>query len=104
MANYVQTDRPIHLTTPLGEDVLFLTEFHGRESLSALFQFELETVADVRTTIPFDALLGQKVTVKITTKQGHDRYFNGIVRPCRQATAIRNSRSTVWKSCRSSGC
>lgn len=80
MASYVQTDRPIHLTTPLGDDVLFLTEFHGRESLSALFQFELETVADVRTTIPFDALLGQKVTVKITTKQGHDRYFNGIVR------------------------
>ncbi len=80
MATYVQTDRPINLTTPLGKDVLLLTELHGREALSELFHFELETVADVRSDIPFDALLGQKVTVKIVPKPNHERYINGVVR------------------------
>ena len=38
----------------------------------------VDAVAEIRTEVPFEKLLGQKVTVKIHPKAG-DRFFNGIV-------------------------
>jgi len=76
---YEQTDRPMKLTTPLGPDALILGGFSGREAISQLFLFELKTVWEDKTKLlPFDQLLGKKVTVEISSL--HDkRYFNGIV-------------------------
>jgi type VI secretion system secreted protein VgrG len=80
MSKYSDQNRPIQLTTPLGADVMLLTELHGREALSEMFQFQQDTVVDVHTDVAFDKLLGKKVTVKITSVAGHERYINGLVR------------------------
>ena len=56
---------PSDLTTPLGDDVLLLTEFHGRERSRQLFQFELERLADVRTTMPFERCWARRSRSKI---------------------------------------
>ena len=49
--------------------------------MSRLFRYELELLADSTTTIAFDNVLGQGVTVTILVMPGGDskRYFNGIV-------------------------
>ena len=74
-----QTDRPLQLTTPLGKDALLMRKFTGRESISELFHFEFDCVAEHQTDVPFEALLGQKVTLTISRESGK-RYINGIVR------------------------
>jgi type VI secretion system secreted protein VgrG len=76
---FEQIDRPMKLTTPLGPDALILGGFSGREAISQMFHFELKTVWEDKTKLlPFDQLLGKKVTVEISSL--HDkRYFNGIV-------------------------
>jgi len=63
---------------------MFLTELQGREAISELFRFQLETVVEVGTSVSFDQLLGKPVTVEIDTKAGHTRYINGIVRKMAQ--------------------
>jgi type VI secretion system secreted protein VgrG len=76
---FAHTDRPLTLTTPLGPDALMLTAVRGREALSELFHFDLEALwQDSRRTLPFDDLLGQKVTVTISHRSGK-RHINGIV-------------------------
>jgi len=76
---FAHTDRPLTLTTPLGADALMLTAFRGREAISELFHFELDTRWQEKTkTLPFDQLLGQKVTIEIAHRSGK-RYINGIV-------------------------
>ncbi len=81
--HYTQTDRPLKLTTPLGEDVLLLESFNGVESISGLFRFELELLAEYPSlsTIEFDKILGKSVTITLTVKAKAEttRYFNGIV-------------------------
>src|ERR1035437_6823281 len=76
---FEQIDRPMKLTTPLGPDALILVGFSGREAISQMFHFELKTVWEDKTKLlPFDQLLGKKVTVEISPTT-HKRYFNGIV-------------------------
>ena len=76
---YEQTDRPIKLTTPLGANALLLVGLQGREAISQLFHFELKTAWNDKTKLlPFDELLGKKVTVEISPSE-NKRYFNGIV-------------------------
>ena len=62
MPSYEQTDRPLQLFTPLGKDKLFPTDLTGREALSELFHFELIALAELQTAVPFEQLLGQKIT------------------------------------------
>ncbi len=64
------------VTTALG-DTLNLLAFKGKESLSALFTFELELVSK-STNIDTRALLGTSLTVE-QEAVGARRYFNGIV-------------------------
>jgi type VI secretion system secreted protein VgrG len=76
---YQQTDRPLKLTTPLGPDKLLLVGFQGTESISRLFHFELRTAWAINDDLlPFDQLLGKKVTVEFSPGK-HKRYFNGMV-------------------------
>jgi type VI secretion system secreted protein VgrG len=67
------------VSTPLGTDVLLLRHFSGTESLSQLFLFELDMLADSTTEIAFDQVLGQNVTVAITLPDSSTRFLNGIV-------------------------
>ena len=49
MPTYTQGDKPLSITTPLGEDVLLLTGFRGHEAISELFNFQLDVVARSRS-------------------------------------------------------
>src|ERR1035438_4012489 len=79
MPLFEQTDRPMKLTTPLGPNALVLVGLEGREAISQMFYFELQTAwVDNSKLLPFDQLLGKKVTVEISFSE-NKRYFNGIV-------------------------
>ena len=62
-----QDKRPLKVNTPLGKDAIFITSFSAREGISQLFQYYLEMIAPNDTDVPFDQLLGQKVTVELAT-------------------------------------
>ena len=79
MPSYSQAGRPLQITTPLGTDQLLLVGFRGQESISRLFRFELEMLADVNTDIKFENIIGQSVTVQMLLPNEDTRYFNGIV-------------------------
>jgi len=78
MTTYLQADRPFTVTTPLERDALLLIGFSGQESISKLFSFQLDLIAENRTKILFDKLLGQKITINLKLPNGKKRYFNGI--------------------------
>ena len=82
---YTQDERKISLTTPLGKDVLFFKGITGEEGLSRLFEFEVTALAENKTKVPFESLLGEKVTVKL--KMGDDEvpcFLNGLCHRVRQ--------------------
>jgi type VI secretion system secreted protein VgrG len=81
MQKYLQKDRPLQVTTPLSEDVLLVTGFRGSEQLSHLFTFELTLVADKSATIDFSQLVGNDISLAVSTPGtgGSDwRYISGI--------------------------
>ena len=79
MAKYSQAGRMLAVSTPLGTDVLLLRHFAGTESLSRLFHFELDMVADSTTDIAFDQILGQTSRSRSRCRTLRRRFFNGIV-------------------------
>jgi type VI secretion system secreted protein VgrG len=79
MAKYSQAGRMLAVSTPLGTDVLLLQKLSGDETISKLFRFELELLADSSTSIAFDQILGQGITAAVTMPDGSPRFFNGIV-------------------------
>ncbi len=82
---YTQDERKISLDTPLGKDVLLFKGLTGEEGLSKLFEFEVLALAENKTKVSFEALLGQKVTVKM--KMGVDEtpcFLNGLCHRVRQ--------------------
>src|SRR5262249_23082512 len=54
------------------------TGFTGQEGLSQLFTFELVVLADNRTDVPFDQLLGHDVAVRLELPGGGERFFHGV--------------------------
>ncbi len=77
---YTQAGRRLKVTTPLGDDILILSGFSGREAISQPFFFQLECVAANENTkkVVFDSLLGQSITVEIDLPGGAKRHINGI--------------------------
>jgi type VI secretion system secreted protein VgrG len=75
---YQQATRLLTMTTPLGKDKLLLVGLDCIEAISKLFRIWLETIATNETEVPFDQLLGQKITVQIMAPGGNRRYLNGI--------------------------
>jgi type VI secretion system secreted protein VgrG len=78
MPTYTQANRPMAVATPLGEDVLLLVGFSGREAVSSLFDFQLDLLAENGTDVAFDKLLGERVTVRLQLNDDQNRFFNGI--------------------------
>lgn len=74
-ATYTQDNHPMRATTPLGKDALLLIGLNGTEAISQLFSFQLDFLALNQTTVPFDKLLGQKVTAEFDVPK---RYVSGI--------------------------
>src|SRR3954452_14872632 len=78
MASYLQADRFLTVTTPIGADTLLLRKLSGREALSTPFRFHLQLAAVNGTEVPFDQLLGARVTAHVGLTEGQDRHFSGI--------------------------
>src|ERR1051325_3673351 len=76
--SYTQQNRAIEVTTPLGKDKLLLVGFTGQESISRLFTFHLDMLAENSTDVAFDKILGQKITIRLDLPEREKRYFNGI--------------------------
>ncbi len=77
--NYTQQNRAMEVMTPLGPDKLLLVGLTGNESISRLFSFQLELLAENDTDIAFDKLLGQPVRVRLNwLNDDGKRYFSGI--------------------------
>jgi type VI secretion system secreted protein VgrG len=74
----LQATRHIEIDTPLGEDVLLLRRFSGREEISGLFEFDLDLLSD-NHEIDFNEIIGQNVTVSMDQKEGGKRYWNGYI-------------------------
>ncbi|MBP86828.1 MAG: type VI secretion system tip protein VgrG [Planctomycetaceae bacterium] len=73
-----QQERTLKLSTPLGEDVLLLTGFTGKEEVSRLFRFQLDMISDDAGIQAAD-IVGKDVTFSIEMKEGGPRFFHGFV-------------------------
>jgi type VI secretion system secreted protein VgrG len=78
-ASYSQQNRLLSLDTPLGTDVLLLQDVSGHEGISRLFSYELNLLAYENSSISFQNIVGQKVTITIQLPDGTPRYINGYV-------------------------
>lgn len=76
--DFTQQERMLSLTTPLGADVLLLTEFSGDEGLSQLFNFQFTMLSKREDITPKD-LVGQHVALAIRGDNYEPRFFNGYV-------------------------
>jgi type VI secretion system secreted protein VgrG len=78
MATFTQTRRLLTVSSPLGQDVLLLTGFTGREEMSRLFRFQLEFLSENEAIDPGD-LVGNQLTWAVNQVDDQPRYFNGYV-------------------------
>ncbi len=76
--SYAQQYGRIAISTPLGEDALFVRGFSGDEGLSRLFRFRLELLSEDEA-IAMDRLVGQQATVRMLLADGCFRYWNGLI-------------------------
>ncbi len=84
MPDYSQDGRPLKITTPLGADILLLTDVKAREEISHLFTIHVDLLADLKNEVRFDKIIGESVTVEMRLLDNSKRYFNGIVKRFRQ--------------------
>jgi type VI secretion system secreted protein VgrG len=83
---YTQENRLIAIETPLGPDVLLLSELSGTEAVSRLFSYRL-TLHSENHHIAFADIIGRNVTVSIELDSGEKRYINGIIASFSQSSA-----------------
>jgi type VI secretion system secreted protein VgrG len=76
---------PLFVSTPVGKDIFYLVGFTFHEGISQLFRLQLDVVVENKKgDIPFDKLLGQKVTSPFWLRKNKKRYFSGICQSVRQ--------------------
>ncbi len=73
-----QQGRPAELTTPLGPDRLLVTGASIHERLSGPFTMEIRAISP-DPDLDLDALLGQRVNLRVRLPEGRERHFNGHV-------------------------
>src|SRR3989441_255641 len=78
MMSYIQAERQIAISTPLGEDALLLRSFTGYEAISQLFRFDLDLLSE-KPSISFDSIVGKPVTLNAVLADGSERYWSGYV-------------------------
>src|SRR5262249_40588000 len=76
---YAQGNRPMQVSTPLPFDTLLLVGFRGSEHVSQPFQFQADLLAENGQRIPFDRLLGQRMTISVALGGGRVRHLSGLV-------------------------
>ncbi|HVX65308.1 MAG TPA: type VI secretion system tip protein TssI/VgrG, partial [Bryobacteraceae bacterium] len=76
---WIEKDRLLAISTPLGADKLLLRSFTGQEGVSQLFKFHLHLRSE-DPNVNFDDIVGRNVTFSIKEYEaGEERYFNGYV-------------------------
>ena len=79
MGEFTQENRRLQVDTPLGKDVVVITGLTGTEAISRLFSFQLDLIAENKTNVAFDKLLGKSVTVHLDLPDDTSkRHINGI--------------------------
>jgi type VI secretion system secreted protein VgrG len=73
-----QENRAMNIDTPLGKDVLLLTELKGIEGISAPFRYDLDLISG-ESDIEFAKIVGKSVTVSIELADGGKRLIHGII-------------------------
>lgn len=73
-------ERIVSVTTSGGDSLLFRS-LYGQESLSALFEFDVELLSE-SLALDMKKLLGQSLTLEIELLSGGKRYLNGQVTRC----------------------
>jgi type VI secretion system secreted protein VgrG len=76
--NLRQSGRISEFTSPLGEDVLVLTEFSSSEGLSELFEYHIEALSE-QENLNFDQAIGKGCMVTLATCDGQTRFCHGIM-------------------------
>jgi type VI secretion system secreted protein VgrG len=80
MASLKQADRLMQFTSPLGKDVLLIESIEGSEGISRLFEYNVDLLATVDTSIDPKDMIGAKVSVALSLNDAvGSRYVNGIV-------------------------
>ena len=77
-STFTQTHRMLQVHTPLGKDVLLLSDFSGTEAISELFEFELEMWSENHGIAAAD-IVGKNITFEVALPEGGSRHFNGFV-------------------------
>lgn len=77
-SEFKQTDRILNISTPVGDNKVFLSSFSGVERLSGLFHFDLE-LWSIEDPIDPDSIVGKKVGFDVLKPDGKLRYFHGHV-------------------------
>lgn len=73
-----QKYRSAAVSTPLGENVLVLHRFEGKEELGRPFEYQLELLS-YDCDIDFNQVVGTNVTVRLDQSDKQQKYFNGFV-------------------------
>src|SRR4051812_20406984 len=92
---YVQANRRLAISTPLGKDVLLLRGFTGTEAISQSFQFDLDLLSE-NDSLKFEDVVGKSVTLRIFDADGAERYWNGFI--SRFAQGSQDRRLTAYRA------
>ena len=79
MPEYTQEGQPIRVDTVLGDDVLLLAAYHGREEISQPFAFELELLSEDPNLDAAD-LLRTPASIGVLLPDGEVRRIHGRIR------------------------
>lgn len=83
MPVFSQADRPMKITTKLGETDLLLHRFSSVEAISTPFEYRVSMLSD-NAGINLKALLNTTATIALRLEDGSFRYINGKWRQLRQ--------------------
>ena len=73
-----QDKQRIKLDTPLGSDIFLVQRMNGEESLSKPFHFSFQVITEA-DSIDQTKLIGKSICCSITSNDGTERFFSGIV-------------------------
>ncbi len=81
---FTQLTRLAQINSPLGPNVLILSEMGGSEELGRLFDYELQLTSD-DPAIDLNQLLGKPMSLSLQLSGMASRHFHGIVARCSQS-------------------
>ena len=78
MSQYERQNRALRVTTALDKDALLLVGLQAKETISELYELQLELLSPANTPIDFSQVLGQPVGVVIDQEIIPPRFLHGI--------------------------